>query len=127
MHALQQWHGSCLPDLLTHLRSAAADLLLDRIECGCAIDGFGCDRRWMCHMDLVELVCREDVLLHRFNERCQQITRSTDPSGERGAVEIEAFARVDLRLAIERLVVGVLGDQHMCEQAGTSKPAVDGA
>ena len=38
------------------------------------------------------------------------------PVGQGGAVEGDALASVNLRLAIERYVVGIFGDQHMCDQ-----------
>ncbi|ANT54836.1 hypothetical protein A6B35_33275 (plasmid) [Mesorhizobium amorphae CCNWGS0123] len=39
--------------------------------------------------------------------------RAADPVGERGAVQIDALPGVDLRLAIERQVIGILGDQNL--------------
>ncbi len=41
---------------------------------------------------------------------------AADPVGQRGAVERDALAGIDLRLAIERRVVGIFGDQHMRDQ-----------
>lgn len=36
------------------------------------------------------------MLAHSLDQGCQQITRGTDPPGQRGAVKINAFAGVDL-------------------------------
>lgn len=74
----------------------------------------------------MKLACREDLLPHGINQRCKQITRSADPPRQRGAVEIDAFASVDLRLPIQRLMIGVLRDQHMRQQTGASESAIDG-
>ena len=38
---------------------------------------------------------------------------AADPVGERRAVEVNALALVDLRLAIERQMIGIFGDQNL--------------
>ncbi len=43
----------------------------------------------------------------------EQEGRFADPVGERGAVEMDALPGVDLRLAVERQMVGELAHQHM--------------
>ena len=43
----------------------------------------------------------------------QQEGSPPDPVGERRAVEMDALAGVDLRLAIERQMVGIFGDEHV--------------
>jgi hypothetical protein len=37
----------------------------------------------------------------------------TNPVGQRRAVEIDALPRVDLRLAIQRKMVGIFGDENL--------------
>jgi hypothetical protein len=56
---------------------------------------------------------RVDCVIDLLPARCR-----AHPVGHRRAVEFDAFARVDLRLAVERKVVGVLRNQHMRQQAG---------
>jgi hypothetical protein len=63
---------------------------------------------------------------HGFDQRCEEFACGSDPSGERGAVEVDSFTGIDLRLAVERLMIGVLRDQHVSEQARTGEPAIDG-
>ena len=48
--------------------------------------------------------------------RPQREGGAADPIGQGGAIERDALAGVDLRLAIEWRVVGVFGDQHMRDQ-----------
>lgn len=73
----------------------------------------------------MELACRPHVHANRFHQRVQRLTSGTAPSCQRGTIEIDAFASVDLLLPVERKVVGVLRDQHMGKQARTGKTAVD--
>jgi hypothetical protein len=40
-----------------------------------------------------------------------------DPVGQRRAVEADALAGEDLRLPVQRKVVGVLGDEDLCDQS----------
>ncbi len=61
-----------------------------------------------------------------FDKRREQMACCADPARERGAIEVDALAAVDLRLPIERQRVGIFGDQNMGQQAGTSDTAVDG-
>src|ERR1700691_5726301 len=66
------------------------------------------------------------MLAQCLDQRCEQLAGRTDPTGQRGAIELHAFASVDLRLAIQRAVVGIFCDEHMgqqprsCEAAGAS-------
>ena len=66
---------------------------------------------------------RQDALMDR-----PQMERSApDPVGERRSVEAEALALVNLRLAVERQMVGVFGHEHMSDhrlgrQAATDQP-----
>ena len=50
----------------------------------------------------VKLGSGEHMLLNRIDQRSEQLARSTDPSGQRGALDLNSLASVDLRLAIER-------------------------
>ena len=50
---------------------------------------------------------------------------TTDPVGERRAIEFEAVSRKNLRLAIERNVVAVFADQNVGEQPGACQPFRD--
>jgi hypothetical protein len=49
------------------------------------------------------------------------------PERQRGAVELDALARHDLRLAIQRQMVGIAGHQHMRHQRLGRDPALDQA
>ena len=60
-------------------------------------------------MGVEVLFSRTDVL----DQRLEQPADLADPVGHGRAVEVDAFTGVDLRLPIERQVVGVLGDQHV--------------
>ena len=67
----------------------------------------------------MELVGAEHMAADSLDQWLEQGARPTDPVGERGAVEIDAFAGVDLALPIQRQVIGILGNQHVGEQPGT--------
>jgi hypothetical protein len=51
-----------------------------------------------------------------FLLRCYSDPYLADPIRHRRAVEVDAVAGIDRGLAVERQVVGVLGDEHMGEQ-----------
>jgi hypothetical protein len=74
----------------------------------------------------VQLACRENMIAHGLNQRREQFACCADPSGQRGAVEIDAFAGIDLRLTVERCVIGILRHQHMREQSRSCEAAIDG-
>ena len=61
----------------------------------------------------------------RLSQRSEQELRLSDPIGQRGAVELDAFAGIDDGLAVQRRVVTILRDQHMRDQAWTRPPALD--
>ena len=61
----------------------------------------------------------------RCSQRSEQELRLSDPIGQRGAVEFDAFAGIDDGLAVQRRVVTILRDQHMRDQAWTRPPAFD--
>jgi hypothetical protein len=56
----------------------------------------------------VQLAGRHHVLTHRLDQRSEQLTGGTDPSGESGAVEIDSFTGVNLRLSVEGSVIGIM-------------------
>ena len=66
------------------------------------------------------------MIAQRGNKRRQQFTGCAHPSSERGAVQIDAFAREDLGLSIQRQVVPVLGHQHMSQKRRCSQATLDG-
>ncbi len=57
--------------------------------------------------------------------RTQMPGRAADPVGQRGAVEIDALPGVDLRLTIERQMVGIFGDQNLGDSRFGRQPAFD--
>src|SRR6516164_3058633 len=64
------------------------------------------------------LEVRQDALV----DRPQMERGAPDPVGERRAVETKALALVDLRLAIERQMVSVFGDEHVATMASVGRP-----
>ena len=66
-----------------------------------------------------------DVAADCLGERGEQELGVTDPVGQRGAVERDALAGVDDGLAVQRLVIGELGDQHLREQARPGEATLD--
>ncbi|KTQ96359.1 hypothetical protein NS226_08315 [Aureimonas ureilytica] len=50
---------------------------------------------------------------HPFVDGAQQEGGAPDPVGQRRTVEVDALASVDLRLAVERQVVGELRDEYL--------------
>lgn len=66
------------------------------------------------------------MALERVDQWIEERGRAPDPVGQGGAGKVDALARVDARLAIERQMVGVFGHQHMGEQPGTGPAALDG-
>ncbi len=59
----------------------------------------------------------EHVALEGANQRIEQVEALAHPFGERRAFQLDAFSGVDLRLAVQGQVIGVLRHQHVCEQA----------
>ena len=66
-----------------------------------------------------------DVALERVDQRIKERGRAPDPVSERGAGKVDALARVDARLAVERQMVGIFGHQHMCEQPRAGPAPLD--
>src|SRR5215469_334320 len=65
----------------------------------------------------VQLVAVENVTPQYFHQRRHQFARRSYPPGEGRAFQIHSLPSVDLRLPIQRQVIGVLRDQHMRQQA----------
>ena len=74
----------------------------------------------------VQLGGRQHVVAHGGYQGSQQLAGCADPAGQRGTVQVDAFAGVDVRLPVERLMIGILRDQHMGQQPRSGEPAVDG-
>ena len=55
----------------------------------------------------------------------QMERRLADPAGQRRAVQIEARTRVDLRLSVERRMIGVFRHEHMRDGAFGRQPALN--
>ena len=60
-----------------------------------------------------------------LDHRLEVERRLADPSRQRRAVKIEPRAGVDLRLAIERTMVGVLRDEHVDDRALARQRTLD--
>jgi hypothetical protein len=73
----------------------------------------------------MELVGGQDVSRQGIEQRLQQCRRTADHAREGRAFELDAFARIDPALAVEREVVGVLAHQHMCQQPRANQAAGD--
>ena len=58
-------------------------------------------------------------------QRRQPPCRAAYPVRQRRAIELDALARIDLRLPIERKVIGILADQHMRDQRLRRQPSLD--
>ena len=54
-------------------------------------------------------------------QRCQKPARLTDPAGEGGARQFNAFPGVDTALELKRNMVTVCGDQDVGQQARTGR------
>ena len=65
----------------------------------------------------VDDAARHDVRGDQLDQRAQQPRDVAEPFGELAAIEIEAAARVDLGLPIERKMVAELGDRDVGEEA----------
>ena len=75
----------------------------------------------------MELAAGEHMSAHAVDQRREQFAGSADPTGECGAVEVDVFACVDLRLAVQRTVIGVFCNQHVRQESRPGQPAVDGS
>ena len=50
---------------------------------------------------------------------------SADPVGQRGAIQLDPYASVNLRLAIERKMISVFRDQYVGQQPWPGQSALD--
>jgi hypothetical protein len=66
-----------------------------------------------------------DMTSNRCGERRQQELGLPHPIREGRAVELDAFARIDDGLAVQRGVVGELRDQDVGDQAGAGQSTFD--
>ena len=65
------------------------------------------------------------MLAQRIDERREQLACCSYPACQRGAIQIHAFTRIDIGLAIEWAVVGILRDQHMRQQVRAGEATLD--
>src|ERR1019366_6494878 len=75
----------------------------------------------------VQLAGGHDMIANSFNQRSQQFAGCAHPSGECRAIQVDALASIDLRLPVERLMIGILRYQNMGEQTWSREAAVDGS
>lgn len=64
----------------------------------------------------MDVACSQHVLARLFDQWREQMAGVAHPISECGAIKLDAFARKDLRLPIQREVIGKLRDQHMGQQ-----------
>jgi len=65
----------------------------------------------------------EDMRLDALQQRPQRHAARADLIGQRRQADLDAFARIALRLAVQRLVLAVFLEQHHREQAGAEPAA----
>src|SRR5262245_15093098 len=68
---------------------------------------------------------RHNVLFDLLGQRLQQPCRLAHPVGEQGAIKLDAIARVDLGLPVEREMIAIFRDRHVGQYAGVRLPARD--
>ena len=61
----------------------------------------------------------------RIREWLQQRRHASDPVGKCRTVKVDAFARVDFALAIQRKMLAVFRNQHMSQQERLRAAALD--
>ncbi len=74
----------------------------------------------------VDLAPSQDMLAQRINQRTEQRAGCAHPAGQCGALDLDALPRINLRLAIKRLVIAILRNQHMRQQRRPGQSALDG-
>jgi len=79
-------------------------------------------RRRFVHEELARAL---QVLGEPVDHRGKVEGRRADPIGERAALKVDPGTREDLALAIERQMVGELGDEHMRNRALGRQPTLD--
>lgn len=67
----------------------------------------------------------QNTVLEGIDQRLQLHAAGADPLGERRARQCHAGTREDGLLAVQRKVVGVLGNEHLCEEPGSGQALVD--
>jgi len=67
----------------------------------------------------------EDVIAQPGDNRLKRNHARPDPIGERGRVDLDAFARIGRALTVQRLVIQELGDEDHGEQARSGEAARD--
>src|SRR5882672_447743 len=73
----------------------------------------------------VNLGCRHDMLPDLIDQRREQLAGRADPTGQRRAIEVDAFTSKDLGLAIKWQMVAEFRYQHMSQQIGARQTALD--
>ena len=73
----------------------------------------------------VQLGRAQHVTPQRFHQRREQPARAAHPVRQRRAFQLHAFARVNLRLAIQRQVIAIFRDQHVRQQSRSRNAALD--
>ena len=73
----------------------------------------------------VDALGRKHMGPDRLDQRHQGRRTGAHPVGQRRHVEIDAFARIDVALAMKRQMQAILGEQQMGEQARPGAPARD--
>ena len=68
---------------------------------------------------------RQNRAQDQLIQRLQPPAGASDPVTQGGTIQVDALAGKDLRLAIERKVVSIFVDQHVCEQRLGRQAAVD--
>ena len=68
---------------------------------------------------------RHHVRTDRLDQRAHQRARLSHPIGQGRAIQIDAVARIDFRLAIQRQMVAVLRHQHVRQQTRSGETAPD--
>ena len=71
----------------------------------------------------MQLVGRDDVALERRHQRIEQRSNAAHHTGECRALELDALARVNLALPVQRQVIRELADHHMGKQARSCQAA----
>ena len=89
---------------------------------GPAVAGSKYRNRCVIGMDLRSC---QHMLANRLGQRSRKLAGSAHPAGQCRAIQIDAFAGVDLRLAIKWLVVTVLGDQYVSQKTGATQAALN--
>src|SRR5258707_15514944 len=67
------------------------------------------------------------MLAQCLDQWCEQLAGGSHPTCHRGAIKIDALASVNLCLAIQRAVIGILRDEHMCQQSRSGEATLDHA